>query len=222
MLNGRPSQRKKSARCLARRPTTQHHASLETGTNDLEDFVIELFNACVLLCYHPTLNNCRPIVLLDTFGKFLEKIMAKRLLVDATCYNLIPINQFGGRTASWTDAALALLHDVTLAHLAVSLFDIKGFSDILTHNRSASVLSGLGFPSEACGWTCSFLKFSRGYEGPPEIQWNLVRGMGIGSRNPTRDTNLPHPISGLRLPASISHERLEQLVAWHVHRPYFC
>jgi hypothetical protein len=84
-------------------------------------------------------KNYRPIALLETFGKLLEKVMAKRILADVTRNTLIPINQFGGRnTSSCTDAGLAPLHDVTLAHWAnlkcgILLFDIRGFFDNVNH-----------------------------------------------------------------------------------------
>ena len=153
----------------------------------IKDYVAALFNACATLHYHPTQwkraviavipkpdrkdyalpKNYRPIALLETFGKLLEKVMARRILAEVTRHNLVPTTQFGGRNASsCTDAGLALIHDVTLAHRAnrkcgMLLFDIQGFFDNVNHARLASVMSDLGFPSEIHGWTESFLKDRR-------------------------------------------------------------
>lgn len=86
-------------------------------------------------------QNYRPIAVLETFGKLMEKVMAKRVLADITRHNLIPTNQFGRRnTSSCTDAGLALIHDITLtlAHRAnlkcgMLLFGIQGFFDNVNH-----------------------------------------------------------------------------------------
>jgi hypothetical protein len=107
-------------------------------------------------------KNHRPIALLETFGKLLEKVMAKCILADVTRKNLIPSNQFGGRNASsCTDAGLALIHDITLAHrtnlkCSILLFDISGFFDNINHGCLVSLMTDLGFLPEVHSWTASF------------------------------------------------------------------
>ena len=176
----------------------------------IKDYVAALFNACALLGYHPSRwkraviavipkpdrkdyslpKNYRPIALLETFGKLMEKVMARRILADVTRNNLIPTNQFGGRNASsCTDAGLTLIHDVTLAHRAnlkcgMLLFDIRGFFDNVNHARLVSVMADLGFPPEVHRWTESFLKDRRvrlRFNGALAEERNLDLGTPQGS-----------------------------------------
>lgn len=51
----------------------------------------------------------RPISLLNTLGKLLEAVMAKRLSYYAETYNLLPDTQFGGRPGRTTEQALLVL-----------------------------------------------------------------------------------------------------------------
>ena len=93
----------------------------------------------------------------------MEKIVTKRLIFDAGKYELMPFNQFGGRSnASCLDAGLSLTHDINEAKRKglVSSFlaiDIKGFFDHVNHKRLISVLWVKGFPPEICRWVSSFL-----------------------------------------------------------------
>ena len=104
-----------------------------------------------------------PIQLLDCFGKLLEKIVAKRITFDVGKYELVPFEQFGGRSAaSCTDAGLSLVHDIELAwkHGKVASFlaiDIKGFFDNVNHRRMVKVLWEAGFPLPVVRWVESFL-----------------------------------------------------------------
>ena len=104
----------------------------------------------------------RPIQLIECLGKLVEKIMARRLTFDLGKFNLMPFNQFGGRSnSSCLDAGLSLCHDVQEAHLRglVSSFlavDIKGFFDHVDHKRLLEVLEHKGFPIEYVNWVRSF------------------------------------------------------------------
>jgi hypothetical protein len=50
-------------------------------------------------------------------SKLMEKAVAKRFQHDIVKYELIPTNQFGGRThSSCLDAGLTLIHDIQTAH----------------------------------------------------------------------------------------------------------
>jgi hypothetical protein len=51
----------------------------------------------------------RPISLLNTLGKLLEAVMAKRLSYYAETYELLPDTQFGGRPGRTTEQALLVL-----------------------------------------------------------------------------------------------------------------
>ena len=109
----------------------------------------------------------RPIALLETIGKLLEKLVAKRLSDTTNHLNLVDFRQFGGRpNASVTDAALTLSNFIrkqwkdgyAVASLAV---DIKGFFDNIQHHRLRQTLALLGFPAHVCDWVLSFLSNRR-------------------------------------------------------------
>jgi hypothetical protein len=51
----------------------------------------------------------RPISLLNTLGKLLEAVMARRLSFFAEKYGLLPDTQFGGRPGRTTEQALLVL-----------------------------------------------------------------------------------------------------------------
>ncbi|KAF8757962.1 Reverse transcriptase (RNA-dependent DNA polymerase) [Rhizoctonia solani] len=63
-----------------------------------------------------TPKNYRPIALLETLSKLLEKVVTARLLHKAGEHNLIPQAQFGGKDiTSCTDAGLCMVHDIRAA-----------------------------------------------------------------------------------------------------------
>jgi hypothetical protein len=74
----------------------------------------------------------RPISLLNTLGKLLEAVMAKRLSYYAETYGLLPDTQFGGRPGRTTEQALLVLANAIdqawLKDKVVTLvvFDLKG------------------------------------------------------------------------------------------------
>ena len=105
----------------------------------------------------------RPIQLLECLGKILEKIVASRLMHDIGKHNLVPLVQFGGRTASsCVDAGLSLVHDIQSGwkHGLVAstlAIDVKGFFDKINHERLVHVLWEMGFPPQISKWVQSFL-----------------------------------------------------------------
>ena len=106
----------------------------------------------------------RPISLLETLSKLLEKAVAKRFQHDIVEHELVPSSQFGGRMhSSCLDAALTLIHDVQAAHAAglktaMLLFDVKGFFDYINHARMTAILTQLGFSKSIVEWTKNFLR----------------------------------------------------------------
>jgi hypothetical protein len=112
---------------------------LKKGWDAAKDHLIDVFNVCLILGHHPTRwkeakvvaipkpdkpdyslpKAHRPISLLETMSKLLEKAVAKRMQHDIVAHELIYTNQFGGRAHSLClDAGLTLLHDVQSAHRA--------------------------------------------------------------------------------------------------------
>jgi len=104
-----------------------------------------------------------PIQLIECLGKLVEKIVARRIYFDLGKYDLMPFNQFGGRSnSSCLDAGLSLTHDIQTARKKdlVSSFlavDIKGFFDHVDHGRLLDVLHHKGFPPNIVRWVKSFL-----------------------------------------------------------------
>jgi retron-type reverse transcriptase len=105
----------------------------------------------------------RPISLLETMSKLLEKAVAKRFQYDIVKEELIPTNQFGGRThSSCLDTGITLIHDVQAAHAAglkagFLLFDVKGFFDNVNHAHMTARLADMGFAPELVKWASGFL-----------------------------------------------------------------
>jgi hypothetical protein len=110
---------------------------LKKGWEAVKDHLLIIYNACFYLGHHlarwreakvvvipkpdkpdyslPKAH--RPISLLETMSKLLEKAVVKRMQYYIVKYKLIQANQFGGRAhSSCLDAGLALLHDVQEAH----------------------------------------------------------------------------------------------------------
>ena len=102
----------------------------------IEEVLTSVYNACIALGHHPSrwkeatvvvipkpdkpdysvAKAHRPISLLETLSKLLEKAVAKRFQHDIVEHELVPSSQFGGRMhSSCLDAALTLIHDVQAA-----------------------------------------------------------------------------------------------------------
>ena len=140
-----------------------------------------LFNSSIALSYHPwkeatvipipkpnkpdyrLAKAYRPVSLMECCGKLLEKIVARRILLDTNHYQLLPPTQFGSRDYHCTtDACLSLVHSVQSCTkagyvAAAILFDIQGFFDNLHVDRLIHLVRILGFDPLLCSWVCSFL-----------------------------------------------------------------
>jgi hypothetical protein len=112
---------------------------------------------------NPLARAYRLITLLECLGKVLERIIAKRLTFIAGKYDLVPPNQFGGRSNSSTnDAILTFINDIQAAwsHGKVTTaltFDIKGYFDFVNHNRLLHELRRKRIPVKYVFWVASFL-----------------------------------------------------------------
>ena len=142
---------------------------------------VDLFNGCLTFGIHPwhtakvvpvpkphkpdygVATAYRPISLLECCGKLLEKIVASRVLHDASLHPILPSHQFGSRSHHCAvDATLAVVHTAQLAikqKLACSLllFDIQGFFDNIHVERLCHLFAIFGFPPSLCDWLRSFL-----------------------------------------------------------------
>jgi len=167
-----------------------------------------IFNAAISLRHHPwhsatvvpilkpgkidyrVAKAYRPISLLECCGKLLERIVLKRVLLDAARFHLFPPRQFGSRdyhTAS--DAVLSMVHTVQTCVksgrvAALLLFDIQGFFDNLHVSRLVHIFRLLGFTPSLCNWVRSFLtdrRITLSFNGKPLPEVVLNHGTPQGS-----------------------------------------
>jgi len=170
--------------------------------------ITSIFNTAISLGHHPwrsatvvpipkpgkidyrVAKAYQPISLLECCGKLLERIVLKRVLLDAACFQLFPIRQFGSRdyhTAS--DAVLSMVHTVQTCvksgHVAaLLLFDIQGFFDNLHVSRLVHIFCILGFAPSLCDWVRSFLmdrRITLSFNGEPLPEVVLNHGTPQGS-----------------------------------------
>jgi hypothetical protein len=157
---------------------------LKRGWGAVKDHLILIYNACLILGHHPARwkeakvvaipkpdkpdyslpKAHRPISLLETMSKLLEKVVAKRMQHDIVKYELIHANQFGGHAhSSCLDLGLTLIHDVQDAHhkglkVGILLFNVRGFFNNVNHGHMVAILENLGYPPELVRWSAAFLK----------------------------------------------------------------
>jgi ribonuclease HI len=106
----------------------------------------------------------RPISLLNTLGKLLEAVMAKRLSYYAETYRLLPDTQFGGRPGRNTEQALLVLTNAIdrawrrLRVVTLIAFDLKGAFNGVNKISLDARLYAQGIPSKARIWIRSFME----------------------------------------------------------------
>lgn len=109
----------------------------------------------------------RPILLLSSLGKGLERLTAKRMSWLAVKYKAVPSQPFGalpGRSA--VDLASCVIHDAEAAMrsnkvTAMVTLDIQGALDAVLHNRLLAKMRSQGWPLSLCRWVESFVKRRR-------------------------------------------------------------
>ncbi|KAI3014160.1 hypothetical protein CBS147347_11515 [Aspergillus niger] len=105
----------------------------------------------------------RPISLLNTLGKLLEAVMARRLSYLAEHYGLLPDTQFGGRPGRTTEQALLVLTNTIdrawYGQRVVTLvaFDLKGAFNGVNKTSLDIRLQAKGIPKVARRWIASFM-----------------------------------------------------------------
>ncbi|KAI3043037.1 hypothetical protein CBS147353_11847 [Aspergillus niger] len=96
----------------------------------------------------------RPISLLNTLGKILEAVIARRLSYYAEVHGLLPNTQFGGRPGRNTEQALLVLRNAIdrawLSSKVVTLvaFDLKGAFNGVNRNTLDLQLMAKGIPTK--------------------------------------------------------------------------
>ena len=149
----------------------------------VSSYVTQIFSSSINLRYYPqqwkiakivvlrkpgkgdytTPKAYRPISLLNTLGKLLEAVMARRLSYYAEHYQLLPDTQYGGRPGRTTEQALlvlansidqALLRNRTVTLIA---FDLKGAFNSVHDTTLDARLRERRIPSAAREWIRSFM-----------------------------------------------------------------
>jgi hypothetical protein len=143
------------------------------GSKGVASLFICIANACICVGHWPTHfkeslsviipkpgkasystpKSFRPIVLLNTLGKLVEKMLARRLQFDGVAHNAFEPNQFGGVAQHSTeDAGIYLMHLVRAGwakglQTSIVAFDITQFFPSLNHEVLFDVFSRMGFPA---------------------------------------------------------------------------
>lgn len=158
---------------------------LKQCSSTLTPLLATLFTACIQKKYHPVAfkesttvvirkpqqasynvpKSYRPIALLNTIRKVLEKIIARRISQAAEEHGLLPHAQMGARTGRSSLTALELitkqLHTVwkQKPKLVGSLLalDISGAFDQVSHPRLLDNLRKKGIPLWLISYIASFL-----------------------------------------------------------------
>ena len=159
---------------------------LKVGIEELLPSLTCLFNACITHAYHPRTfkeantavlrkpnksdytepKSYRPIALLDTVGKALESIMARRISNLLEKYDLLPPTQMGSRHSRSAVSALELLteqvHTVwgcgTEFVVSMLSLDMTGAFDHVSHPRLLHILRMNRLPDRIVKWVASFLR----------------------------------------------------------------
>lgn len=122
----------------------------------------QLFNACIRSGYNPThfqrsitvvlrkqgksdyqlAKSYRPVALLNTLGKFLEAIIARRISYAMESEGLLPKSHLGGRRGVSTDHAIHIIIDrIKMAWgkgkavVSLLMLDVSGAYDNVSHRR---------------------------------------------------------------------------------------
>ena len=112
---------------------------------------------------YDSLKSFRPIVLLNTLGKLIEKVIGERLQFQAISNNFIHQSQLGGlKFKSTTDAGITLTHIIHtgwIKHLSTSTlaFDIAQFFPSLNHCLLSLILDKAGFGPRVVNFFSNYL-----------------------------------------------------------------
>jgi hypothetical protein len=154
------------------------------GTAHAASKLRHLYNGCVQYEYcpdfmkesttmvHPkpqkkdydTAKSYRPIILLNTFGKLMEKIISDRMQYEGQKYGILHPCQYGGTMQHSTqDAGIQVVHNIREAWAkgrltSALLVDIAQFFPSLNHGLAVKVFRRQGYNSTLCGFLEHYFK----------------------------------------------------------------
>jgi len=108
-------------------------------------------------------KSFRPIVLLNTMGKLIEKVIGDRLQFQVVLNNFIHQSQLSGlKFKSTIDAGIILTHFICtkwIKNMSTSTlaFDITQFFPSLNHRLLALILGKAGFKSRVVNFFSNYL-----------------------------------------------------------------
>ena len=118
---------------------------------------------------HTCCDNYRPISLLSSISKILEKIVANTLVNHLEINNLLCDNQYGflrGRSTihNITKLTTKISHDLNEKKFVIGVFlDLKKAFDTVSHNILLEKLTNLGIKDTSLAWFTSYLAERRQY-----------------------------------------------------------
>jgi len=128
-----------------------------------------------------------PIVLLNTLGKLIEKMLSHCLQFDGVQYSAFQPNQFGGISQrSMEDAGVFITHLIRAGwakkfKTSVVAFDIAQFFPSLDHDILMVVIAKAGFPPEVGNFPQSYLTGHKTmYKWDDFMSMLFVADIGVG------------------------------------------
>jgi len=113
--------------------------------------------------FYDSPKSFRPIVLLSTVGKLIEKVIRERLQFATAANDFIYPSQLGGlKFKSIIDVSIALMHIIRIGwvkNLSISTlaFDIAQFFPLLNHHLLTLIMKKAGFNNHIVSFFANYL-----------------------------------------------------------------